>query len=712
VTGDKLEEALVVASPTAFAALADELQGLAGNRPASAAHTASANSQQGNFTAADRERLQELFGHLEGSLSDGIETDIAEIRSAVSAIPPSAISAEADWTKLARALAHEAAVHKAQAEELWEILDTASRPARGYNEPDNRNRWLRYVSEALDRDKPITIATVFGLARKHGWTGHVSPAPPALAMHAPVAAGAPRAIPITSLPRTPKKREWLCGTYLMRGAITLLSAPGARGKTSLLMTLAISCASGKPLLGAHLFGGPKTVLYLSAEEGTEEINLRLRAAMQHHGISEADLYGLHVIGAERWGLPLVAVNKGTPCADEKGWATLGAELDHLRADILIIDPLINFLGGADANNNSVAGLLMSRLATEAATRNLSVMIAHHVAKGRDPAAAESAMGAASFVNLSRISLSIAPLQEEDAGTVGLPPWEAKVVFRVLGTKQNYTPVKSDDDWFRFTSVEVQNAQPPTYPTGDSVGVVERFIPQASGAAAFPEALLRSALEAIQDADPPLTPSAQSKTRYAVPVIARAIAPHRGGKASEPEAKAVLSHLIDAGLASVEERKINREGGRSDMRKGLFPTATGAELLRRGHGTPQSPQSPADTSAGTVVDAGGDQPCGSPATQGGYGGKCGGEYAGPEPISHAVPKPLPKVKTKRRSGPQPVMDLTGHLPGSGVSEPQPESNITGCHQPNSGATPRPMTGTMGARPVGGIILSVGEPDELY
>jgi hypothetical protein len=635
----------VVASPGAFAALVDELQALAGSRPASGPDTASTNGQQSNFTAADGERLRKFFGDPEDYLSDGIETDIEEIRSAVSAIPPSAISSEADWMKFARGLAHEAAIYKKQSEQLYEILDAASRPAPGYNEADNRSRWLRYSNEAFAREKPITIATVFDLAKKHGWSGyvpriqvgsdHASGSDQASGSdhasgfdHTSASAGVPRAVPIANLRRTPKKREWLCGTYLMRGAITLLSAPGARGKTSWLMTLAISCASGKPLLGAHLFGGPKKVLYLSAEESTEEINLRFRAAMQHHGISEADLYGLHVIGAERWGLHLVGVNRGTPYEDANGWSALRVELDRLQSDILICDPLINFLGGADANNNSVAGLVMGRLAKEAATRNMAVMIAHHVAKGRDPLAAESAMGAASFVNLSRIALSIDPLQEDKAGLVGLPPWEAKFVFRVIGTKQNYSPAKSEDDWFRLASFEVKNAQPPTYPTGDSVGVVERFIPQASGAAAFPEALLRSALEAIQDADPPLTPSAQSKTRYAVPVITRAIAPHRGGRASEPEAKAVLSHLIDAGLASVEERKISREGGRSDTRKGLFPTATGAELLRKGDVTPQSPQCPADASAETAVDAGGDQLCGSPATQGGYGGKCGG----PEPVS--------------------------------------------------------------------------------
>jgi hypothetical protein len=644
--------------------------------------SAPSTTKEGQFTPDPM--VQELFRNATDRLSDGLEADVEEIRSAALAIPPSALATEHDWVRIARALAREAAIFPKSEPQLWTILDAISRLAPGYDKDENRRRWDRYQREAHDSDRPITIATFFDLASKHGWSGHV-PLAPTASVHAPAGAGAPRALPIASLARTPKKRQWLCGTYLMRGAISLLSAPGARGKTAWLITLALSCVSGKPLLGAHLFGGPKTVLYLSAEEGTEEINLRLRAAMQCHCVGEADLPGLHVIGAERWGIHLVGVNRGTPCADEEGWAALGAELDRLQPDILIADPLINFLGGADANNNSVAGLLMGRFAREAATRKMAVMIAHHVAKGRDPLAAESAMGAASFVNLSRIALSIDTLPEDKAGTVGLPPWEAKFVFRVIGTKQNYSPVKSDDDWFRLASVHVQNAEPPTYPNGDSVGVVERFTPQATGAAVFPEELLCSALQAIQDADPPLTPSAQSKTRYAVPVIAKAIAPHRGGKVSEPEAKAVLAYLMNTALAGVEEHKINRDGGRSDVRKGLFPTATGAELLRNSHAVPQSPQSPADSFAGNAVDAGGDQPRGSPAKQGGYGGKCGGEYAGHEPVGHAVQQSAPKLNSTERSGSNHPMDTIGQR-AADIADPHPSMDMASGAPVDTGEPP--------------------------
>jgi AAA domain len=408
----------------------------------------------------------------------------------------------------------------------------------------------------------------------------------------------PRAVPITHLPLVPRKREWLHGNDLMRGAVSMLVAPGARAKTTWLLTCALACASNRALLGAHVYGGPHRVLYLSAEDSTDEIALRLRAAMQHHVLTDADVPGLHVIGADRWGLPLLRMERTTPMVDQQGWSALNAELNRISPDVLIMDPLINVMGGVDANNNSAAALLIGQLAALAAKRRIAVVIAHHAAKGRDPTLPESAMGAASFVNLCRIALGIEPLVETEAGRLGLPPWEAKSVFRVVGTKQNYSPPDTSDRWFRLLSVEIQNQQPPVYLTGDRVAIVEEFHPGSSGPA-FPSTLIRDALAAVDSANPPLSPSKRSPERYAVPVIARAIAPHRGGQARDAEAKSVLNHLIQSGLVHVEDVKLSRSGGRSDTRQGLVLTPTGRAVMRQESlplTTPptQSPQSPAET----------------------------------------------------------------------------------------------------------------------
>jgi Protein of unknown function (DUF3987) len=124
------------------------------------------------LTPAERGRYLKLFGDLpDESLSEGLETDIEEIRSAALAIPASAISTEPKWMDLARAFAHEAALFPKQTEPLYEILGTASLKEPHYDQEDNRRRFERYISEAFNHEKPITIATVFHLAQVHGWQG-------------------------------------------------------------------------------------------------------------------------------------------------------------------------------------------------------------------------------------------------------------------------------------------------------------------------------------------------------------------------------------------------------------------------------------------------------------------------------------------------------------------------------------------------------------
>ena len=139
-------------------------------------------------------------------------------------------------------------------------------------------------------------------------------------------------------------------------------------------------------------------------------------------------------------------------------------------------------------------------------------------------------------------------------------------------------------------------------------MVEVFQPGASGAA-FPPQMIRDALVAINCGDPPLSPSKQSKGRYAAPVIAEAIKHHRGGGISDAAAESILEHLIRSGLVKVQSVTVRRIGGRADIRNGLVLTPAGKSVIEQANqgpsNSPQSPQSPASSTAGTAENAGGD-----------------------------------------------------------------------------------------------------------
>jgi len=631
MTGDVQDGADTIATaPDQFNALVEGLRNQAGR--SSTHDTSMARDNVVPFKLPEcflKQKPSAVFADLPAdTLAAGLEPDIEEIRAAAAAIPPSAIATEPEWMKVARALAHEAAIDRRSAEQLWEILDAVSRRAPGYNRNDNRQRFDRYIGEALNHQTPITIATLYHMAVEHGWDGLASLRPATLNA-TPPPTNASRAVPVSSLPAVPPKRQWLHGTDLVRGAVTVLVAPGGRAKSTWLLSCALACASGRDLLGAHVFGGPLRVLCVSTEDGQSEMALRLRAAMTHHGLTDVDVAGLFVIGAEGWGLPLLKAEGNRAVLNMLGVDALAAELDRIDPDVLIIDPLINIMGGVNVNDNAAAALLMRHLASLAVTRRIAIALAHHASKGRDPASAESAMGAASFTNLARIALAIESLDEENAGKIGVPPWDAKSVFRVIGTKQNFAPPNAQDRWFRIVSIAMPNAEPPIYANGDHVAVVEPFRPGAS-TLAFPVDLVRDALLAVDGANPPLSPSARSTERYAAPLIAGAIARHRGGHASEMDGKAVLDHLMKTDLVDVSEVKIARPGKGTDIRKGLVLTAAGRQAAQRfsqitaSTGTPQTPRSPHRPANSLRDDAGGDAPA-APATQGGYGGNAGGSH---------------------------------------------------------------------------------------
>jgi hypothetical protein len=136
----------------------DLLQALGISGSAMPSGPSAPNISKGTHHFTPDPTIQELFRNATGRLSDGLEADLEEIRSAALAIPPSALATEHDWVRFARACAHEAAIYPANEPQLRAIYDETSRRAPGYNQEENRRRWDRYRDEAHNSDRPITIA--------------------------------------------------------------------------------------------------------------------------------------------------------------------------------------------------------------------------------------------------------------------------------------------------------------------------------------------------------------------------------------------------------------------------------------------------------------------------------------------------------------------------------------------------------------------------
>jgi hypothetical protein len=86
-------------------------------------------------------------------------------------------------------------------------------------------------------------------------------------------------------------RIWVFGHWLLRGTVTAVIAPGGAGKSALMVAVALSLASGQPILVKTVFGGAKRVWLWNLEDDRDELTRQLVACSLHHGISERDYDG-------------------------------------------------------------------------------------------------------------------------------------------------------------------------------------------------------------------------------------------------------------------------------------------------------------------------------------------------------------------------------------------------------------------------------------
>jgi hypothetical protein len=117
-------------------------------------------------------------------------------------------------------------------------------------------------------------------------------------------------------------------------------------------------------------------------------------------------------------------------------------------------------------------------------------------------------------------------------------------------------------------VQLNNAEPPIYPHGDEVAVVETFTPNPA-AAAYPAAMIQDVLTAIGQSNPPPSPFGRTPGTGAIPVVSAAMAPHRNGFASDAEAKSLVEYLIRHGQVVIGTVKVPRVGRGAYERQGLM-----------------------------------------------------------------------------------------------------------------------------------------------
>jgi AAA domain len=342
-----------------------------------------------------------------------------------------------------------------------------------------RRHFSRCRASQPSGNREITVGTLLLLAQQNGanfdqWKCQ-APRTPSLSPANWSAAGLQ--VSFTNIPH----RHWLYGTYLVRGEITVLAAPGGAGKTALATGIAVEVAAGNAKLGEQLWrNSDQKVLYLSGEEGGAEITRRIYAFCKQHNISEKDVARLSVAAADDprvQSTSLLGVNEKATVLNEAGFKSLQSALEQLRPDLLVLDPLVVFCGGGDMNG-TIMSLVMRKLKALAVLFDCAMLIVHHTRKGRpgsdDPAEqAERISGAAAIVNLARRALMPVTMSETEAKLYSVLPSQRFQFFKLVDAKSNLAPLSAEARWYELVSEELPNSEPPIYPNGDRVQAVKR-----------------------------------------------------------------------------------------------------------------------------------------------------------------------------------------------------------------------------------------------
>ena len=273
-------------------------------------------------------------------------------------------------------------------------------------------------------------------------------------------------------------RPWLYGYWLMRGAVTLMAAPGGTGKTSLITTAMLACASGKNLLGEE----PHRKLvcaFIGLEETEQEMHRRFAAAMIHYQINADDIGDrIGYLDGRSCGFKAAKMNGDGAVHITGDMTQLAGLLMMSRCDVLVADPFA-LTHDAQENDNTAMAAVLSFFTMLAVECNIAVLLIHHTRKGAIAGDVDAIRGAGALVNHARIAIGLSRMTNDEREQLNVSKEDARSLVRVDDLKANYAPLGADAKWLKLESVRLGNGTE-DYPYGDSIQVPINWTPPSSG----------------------------------------------------------------------------------------------------------------------------------------------------------------------------------------------------------------------------------------
>lgn len=269
-------------------------------------------------------------------------------------------------------------------------------------------------------------------------------------------------------PQSIPLRDWLYGNHLIRKFVSATVAPGAVGKSSLVLAEALAMVSSKPLLGISPPQKLRVWLW-NLEDPIEETTRRVQATAKYYGLNPDDIGDRLFVDSGRDQSMVIATTTRNgasiviPVVDK-----IIAEMLTHDIDVLIIDPFVS-CHQLSENDNQAMDMVAKEWAKIADRTNCAIELVHHTRKqgGTEvEVTTESARGAKALTDACRSVRAVNRMTKEEGERAGLE--NHRSFFRVFKDKANLAPPADKSDWFELKSVDLGNGPGPF---GDSIGVV-------------------------------------------------------------------------------------------------------------------------------------------------------------------------------------------------------------------------------------------------
>lgn len=171
-----------------------------------------------------------------------------------------------------------------------------------------------------------------------------------------------------------RETPWFVREMWQWGKINVMFGPEKSGKSRLLNWVLVNCFANPAVLDMGVDKVPSKVLYLAAEELSEDVNARMLRYMAFAGkVPKKTILPIDFISAS--GLRL-------DFAQQRKW--LEDKLINEGYDLLVIDPLRR-VHGADENDNTAMSHIFNDFRRWTNSHGITMVLLHHTGKLSDDA---------------------------------------------------------------------------------------------------------------------------------------------------------------------------------------------------------------------------------------------------------------------------------------------------------------------------------------